>query len=327
LWKLGHKFPLMRKIFYKYNSDTLSYERVYLSIKQRILTVLRQLGIGFFIGGGMLAIAFFYFDSPKEQQLKKENKLLLTQYQILSKQISENEKILEELQQRDDDLYRTMFNANPIPSSIRKPGVGGTNRYEHLLSFPSSGIVIATTAKLDMMTKQLYVQSNSYDELTRLIKTSEERVKHIPAIMPLSGKQMKGMSSGYGMRFHPIYGGIRPHTGVDLNANTGTPIHATGAGIVESAKWEGGYGYAVVINHGFGYKTLYGHCSKMTVHPGQKVVRGQNIALVGSTGASRGPHVHYEVIVNGAYDNPVKYFFMGLTPEEYSQMLYEAENR
>ena len=317
----------MGKIFFKYNSQTLSYERVYLSVKQRIWGFFRQLCIGILVGAVLFSVAFYSFDSPKEQQLKKENKLLLTQYNVLSKRIDENEKILEELQQRDDDLYRSMFNANPIPSSIRKPGVGGTNRYEHLLTVSNSSLVVATTAQLDMMTKQLYVQSNSYDELTELIKTNDERIKHIPAIIPLNNKQMKGLSSGYGMRHHPIYGVYKPHTGVDLNANTGTPIYATGAGVVEFADWRSGYGYAVIINHGFGYKTLYGHCSKMKVEPGQKVVRGQEIALVGATGAAIGPHVHYEVIVNGNYDNPVKYFIMDLTPEEYGQMLYEAENR
>ena len=317
----------MAKIFYKYNIDTLSYERVYLSVKQRIWSIFRQLFIGIAIGIGLLVLVTYTVDSPKEQQLKKDYKLLLTQYQVLSKRIDEDEKIIEELQQRDDNLYRTMFNANPIPSSIRKPGVGGTNRYEHLLTVPNSSLVIATTAKLDMMTKQLYVQSNSYDELTELIKTNEERIKSIPAIMPLAAKQMKGLSSGFGYRIHPIYGNLRMHTGVDLNANTGTPIYATGGGVVETAGWEGGYGYTVVIKHGFGYKTLYGHCSQIKVHIGQKVVRGQEIALVGDTGTATGSHVHYEVIVNGQVDNPAKYFILDLTPEEYGKMLYEAQNR
>jgi murein DD-endopeptidase MepM/ murein hydrolase activator NlpD len=160
-----------------------------------------------------------------------------------------------------------------------------------------------------------------------MIKTNEERIKCIPAIMPLSVKYMKKLSSGFGMRIHPVFGNLRMHTGVDLNSNTGTPIYATGGGVVESAEWQSGYGYAVVINHGFGYKTLYGHCSKMKVHPGQKVVRGQEIAWVGATGTATGSHVHYEVMVKGQYDNPAKYFFMDLTPEEYGQMLYEAENR
>ena len=317
----------MSKIFYKYNPQTLSYDRVYLSMGQRVLAVFRQLFIGIVIGVGLFAFVFYSFDSPKEQQLKKDNKLLLTQYQILSKRIDENEKILAELQQRDDDLYRTMFNANPIPSSIRKSGIGGTNRYEHLSTVPNASLVIATTAKLDMMTKQLYVQSNSYDELAELIKTNEERIKCIPAIMPLSAKELKQLSSGFGMRVHPIYGSPKMHTGVDLNANVGAPIYATGAGVVESAEWQGGYGYAVVINHGFGYKTLYGHCSKMKVFPGQKIVRGQEIAFVGATGTATGSHVHYEVIVNGQHVNPALYFILDLTPEEYGKMLYEAENR
>jgi murein DD-endopeptidase MepM/ murein hydrolase activator NlpD len=317
----------MSNIFYKYNSRTLSYERVYPTAKQRIWSVCRQLFIGVLIGGSMLAVAVYSFDSPKEQQLKKENKLLLTQYRLLSKRIDENEKTLGELQKRDDDFYRVMFNANPVPASLRKPGIGGTNRYEHLLTVPNSGLVVTTTAKLDLLTKELYVQSNSYDELAELIRKKEERSRNVPAIMPLSSKEMKGVSSGFGMRIHPIYGSLRKHTGIDLNANVGTPIYATGGGVVESAGWDGGYGYAVVINHGFGYKTRYGHCHTMLVNVGQKIVRGQQIATVGATGDATGPHVHYEVIVKGDVDNPAKYFFMDLTPEEYAQMLFEAENR
>jgi len=317
----------MSTSFFKYNPQTLSYERVYLSVGQRIWVVFRQLLIGVVLGGSFFALAIYAFDSPREQQLKKEKKLLLTQYQILSKRIEANEGILEELQQRDDNLYRSLFNAEPIPMSIRRPGMGGSNRYEHLLTMPDPELVISTTAKLDMMTKELYVQSNSYDELSELIKTKEERMKHVPCIMPLSLQQMKGISSGFGMRVHPILGVLRPHTGVDLNAETGTPIHATGDGVVESAQWDSGYGLAVVIDHGFGFKTRYAHCCELKVRTGQKVVRGQEIGLVGATGAATGPHLHYEVMVKGQYDNPAHYFFMGVTPEEYAQLLFDAENR
>ncbi|MCL1937701.1 MAG: M23 family metallopeptidase [Candidatus Azobacteroides sp.] len=317
----------MSTIFYKYNPQTLSYERVYLSVKQRIWVVFRHLLIGIVIGGSLFAITMYAFDSPHEQQLKKEKKLLLTQYQILSKRIDANEKVLEELQKKDDNLYRALFNAEPIPMSIRRPGVGGSNRYEHLLTMPNSDLVISTTAKLDMMTKEMYVQSNSYDELSGLIKTKEERIKNVPCIMPLSIKQMKGISSGFGMRIHPIFGDLRAHTGVDLNAEPGTPIYATGNGVVESAQWDGGYGNMVVIDHGFGFKTRYGHCRELKVRVGQKVVRGQEIATVGSTGTATGPHVHYEVLVKGQFDNPAKYFFMGISPEEYAQLLFDSENR
>ncbi|GHV10055.1 peptidase M23 [Bacteroidia bacterium] len=317
----------MSKIFYKYNEQTLSYERVYPTAGQRLWSICRQLIIGALIGGSIFWVATYTIDSPKETQLKKENQLLQTQYKIVSKQIEEGEKILEELQQRDDDLYRILFNAEPIPTGIRQPGGIGSSRYEHLLKFPNSDLVIATTAKLDRMTHQIYVQSKSYDELADLIETKEDRIKRVPGVMPLAAKQLKSVSSGFGMRIHPIYGNVRMHTGIDLNAPVGTPIYATGDGTVESAGWEGGYGYSVVIDHGFGYKTRYAHDSSILVRVGQRVVRGQQIAKVGATGDATGPHVHYEVLVKGQVDNPAKYFFMDLTPEEYDKMLFEAENR
>ncbi|MDR3339450.1 MAG: peptidoglycan DD-metalloendopeptidase family protein [Candidatus Symbiothrix sp.] len=317
----------MSKTFFQYNPETLTYDRVYLSVVQRILIVFRQLVIGVGIGAVLFGIATYAFDSPLEQQLKKDNKLLLTQYQVLSRRIAENEKVLEDLTERDNKLYRTIFNAEPIPAAIRQQGFGGTNRYEFLLDIPNSDLVIATTQKLDMMSKELYVQSNSYDELIDLIKNKEERMKSIPAIRPLSSKDFIEMSSGFGMRVHPIWGDLRPHTGVDLTAEAGSPIYATGNGVVESAQWDGGYGYCVVIDHGFGYKSLYGHCKEMVVRSGQKVVRGQKIATVGMTGDASGNHVHYEVKVKDVIDNPSKYFFMDLTPEEYEEMLFLSENR
>ena len=317
----------MNKAFYRYNPETLNYERVYLSKGQRIWAIFRQLFIGIGVGFLLFSVATYLIDSPKERQLKKENKLLLAQYHVLSKQIDENQKILTDLQERDDHLYRAIFNADPIPASIRKPGFGGTNRYESLMEMPNSELIISTTRKLDIMTKELYVQSNSYDELSELIKSKEERMRNIPAIIPIVGKDLIRISSGFGMRVHPVYGVLKPHTGIDLNAKKGTPIYATGNGTVESAKWEGGYGNSVVINHGFGYKTRYAHCTTMTVRPGQKVLRGQQIATVGTTGTSTGYHLHYEVILKGVHDNPAKYFFMDLTPEEYDEILFISENR
>jgi murein DD-endopeptidase MepM/ murein hydrolase activator NlpD len=313
----------MSKIFFQYNPKTLSYERVYLSIRQRFFVIFRQFAIGIGIGVVLFGFASYAFDSPHEKQLRKENKLLLTQYKVLSRRIAENQKVLDELQERDDKLYRTMFNADPIPAAIRRQGYGGTDRYEFLLDMPNSDLVIATTQKLDIMTKELYVQSGSYDELIELIKTKDDRMKSIPAIRPLVGE----VSSGFGMRTHPIFGDLRGHTGIDLRADSGSPIYATGNGIVESARWDGGYGNCVVINHGFGYKSVYGHCKEMKVRPGQKVMRGQKIATVGMTGVANGNHVHYEVRVKDKPDNPAKYFFMDLTPEEYDEMLFISENR
>jgi murein DD-endopeptidase MepM/ murein hydrolase activator NlpD len=317
----------MGKTSYHFDPHTLTYEEVKRSIGQKIWAVLKQLIIGVGIGVVLFVIAFYIVDSPREQRLKKENKLLVAQYGVLSHRIDEYQKVLDDLQQRDDQLYRAIFNADPIPASIRRPGFGGTNRYEHLLDIPNSELVISTTKKLDIMTKEMYVQSNSYDELIGLIKQKEQRMNNIPAIRPLSGKDLKGVSSGFGMRIHPIFGDLRMHTGIDLNAEGGSPIYATGNGTVESAGWEGGYGNCVVIDHGFGFKSLYGHCKEMLVRPGQKVSRGQKIATVGMTGVASGNHVHYEVLVKNKCDNPAKYFFMDLSPEEYSEMLYIAEHR
>jgi len=317
----------MSKIFFQYNPKTLSYERVYISINQRIWIVFRQLIIGVGIGVILFGIATYAFDSPRERQLKKDNKLLLTQYEVLNRRISENEKIMSDLQQRDDLLYRAIFNADPIPESIRRQGFGGTNRYESLMNMPNSDLVIATTRNLDIMTKEIYVQSNSYDELMGLIKIKDQRMKSIPAIVPIEVKDKKQYQSGFGMRIHPLYGDWRMHTGIDISADAGTPIHATGNGVVEFAAWKEGYGNCVVINHGFGFESLYGHCKEIYVKPGQKIVRGQTIAAVGMTGVATGNHVHYEVLVKGKYDNPAKYFFMDLSPKDYDEVLFISENR
>jgi murein DD-endopeptidase MepM/ murein hydrolase activator NlpD len=317
----------MSKIFFQYNPKTLSYERVYISLGQRIWIVFKQLIIGVGIGVLLFGVATYAFDSPREQQLKKDNKLLLTQYEVLRRRIAENEKILSDLQQRDDLLYRAIFNADPIPESIRRQGFGGTNRYESLLNMPNSDLIISTTRNLDIMTKELYVQSNSYDELIKLIKNKDERMKSIPAIVPISLKDKKQFSSGFGMRVHPIRGDWHMHTGLDIAADAGSPIYVTGNGVVESSRWDGGYGNCIVVDHGFGYKSVYAHCKEMLVRPGQKIKRGQKIATVGMTGVASGNHVHYEVLVKGKYDNPAKYFFVDLSPEDYNEVLFISENR
>ncbi len=316
----------MRKAYYFYNPQTLSYERAYPSWKQRLWIVFRHLLVGIIVGAGVFAFALYYFDSPGEQQLKKENRLLQSQYEILSRRMNDNQKVLNDLQQRDDNLYRAIFHAEPIPSSIRKPGYGGTNRYEKLMNMPNSDLVISTTQKMDIMSKQLYVQSLSYDELADMIANQKDRAKCIPAIQPVANKDLTRIASGYGMRIDPVYGYPKFHEGMDFTAKLGTDIYATGDGTVELAEWYSGYGNCVVVNHGYGFKTLYGHCDKLQVRVGQKVTRGETIAKLGNTGKSTGPHCHYEVIVNGVHDNPAKYYYLDLTPEEYDRMIQIAEN-
>lgn len=315
-----------RKSYYIYDPNTLSYERVYPSTKDRVFTIIRHLSTGIVIGVVLFFTLMRFLDSPMESQLRKENKLLQTQYEVLSLRLANAFDILNDIQQRDENLYRAIFQAESIPESIRKAGFGGVNRYEHLMNLSNADLVVATTQKMDMLTKQLYVQSNSLEELINIGQTQEERVKCIPSIQPISNKDLKRTASGYGMRMDPIYRVPRFHAGMDFSAKIGTEIYATGNGVVTFVGWKQGYGNCLMINHGFGYETLYGHMSKAIARVGQKVVRGEIIGEVGNTGKSTGPHLHYEVIVRGRNDNPSKYYFMDLSPEEYEQMIQIAEN-
>lgn len=315
-----------RKTYYLYNPATLSYERVYPSAKERFLAVLRHLCIGIALGVVAFFAMMYLVPSPMESRMQKENKLLQTQYEVLSLRLNEALGVLEDIQQRDESLYRSIFQAESIPESIRKSGFGGSNRYEHLTTLSNPELVISTTQKMDMLSKQLYIQSNSLEELINLGKGQEERLKCIPAIQPISNKDLRRTASGYGFRIDPIYRTPKFHSGMDFSAKTGTEIYATGNGTVTYAAWKQGYGNCIIIDHGYGYQTLYGHMSKYNARVGQKVNRGEIIGYVGNTGKSTGSHLHYEVIVHGRHDNPSKYYFMDLSPEEYDQMIQIAEN-
>lgn len=315
-----------RKTYYRYNPNTLDYERVYPSAKDRIFTVLRHLSTGILFGIATFFIMFYVVDSPMESLLRKENRLLQTQYEVLDLRLNSALEILDELQQRDENLYRAIFQAESIPESVRKSGFGGTNRYSQLMEASNSALVVSTTQKMDMLRKQLYIQSNSLEELIQLGKSQKERAECIPAIQPISNKDLKQTASGYGIRIDPIYRTPRFHSGMDFSAKIGTDVYATGNGTVVMAGWKQGYGNCITINHGFGYQTLYGHLSKYKVRVGQKVKRGEVIGEVGNSGKSTGPHLHYEVLVKGKHDNPSKYYYMDLTPEEYDRMIQIAEN-
>jgi murein DD-endopeptidase MepM/ murein hydrolase activator NlpD len=315
-----------RKSYYLYDPNTLSYERVYLSFKDRLFAVVRHLSTGIVIAIIIYFAFTRFFDSPMEAQLRKENRLLQTQYEVLSLQLNESFAVLNDIQQRDENLYRAIFQVESIPEAIRKAGVGGANRYEHLMTLSNPDLIVSTTQKMDMLKRQLYVQSNSLEELVNIGRTQEERLKCIPAIQPIANKDLKRMASGYGMRIHPIYRIPKFHSGMDFSAPTGTDIYATGNGVVIFSGWKQNYGNCITVDHGFGYQTLYGHLSKSNARVGQKVTRGEVIGYVGSTGLSTGPHLHYEVIVRGKHDDPSKYYFMDLSPQEYEQMIQLAEN-
>ncbi len=317
---------MKRKVYYRYNPQTLTYERIYPSTKDRVFTVFRHLISGIIVGIVALVAFVYFFGTPWGEAQKKENLLMRTQYEVLSKRLDEATRVLGDIQQRDDNLYRAIFHADPVPQSIRNSGIGTPGRYDHLMELPSPDLIIQTTKKMDYISKQLYIQSNSFDDVLNMAKTQKDRLKHIPAIQPVSDKYLKQMASGYGVRIDPIYGTARFHEGMDFAANIGTPVYATGDGTVTLADWKQGYGKCIIIDHGYGYETLYAHLNEYKVRAGQKVTRGEMIGEVGNTGKSTGPHLHYEVHVRGQVDNPAKYYFMDLTPEEYDKMLQIAAN-
>lgn len=316
----------MRKVYYIYNPQTQTYDRIYPTVRQRVVSYLRRL----FFDIGLVGICFIglliLFGSPSEKELRKENSRLQAQYDVLDARLEEAMGVLQDIQQRDDNLYRVIFQADPVPTAIRKAGYSGTNRYEDLMNMANSELVINTTQKLDLLRKQLYIQSTSFDDVVELCKNHDEMLKCIPAIQPISNKDLKQTASGYGTRIDPIYGTTRFHAGMDFSANPGTDVYATGDGTIVKAGWQTGYGNTIIIDHGFGYQTWYAHLRDIRTRVGKRVVRGEVIGGVGSTGKSTGPHLHYEVHVKGKVVNPVNYYFMDLSAEEYDRMIQIAEN-
>ena len=317
----------MRKVYYIYNPKTRTYDRVYPTLKQRIVNILTRLFVGMGLGVASFILLLWIFGSPSENQLRIENSRLLAQYNVLSRRLDEALGVMQGIQQRDDNLYRVVLQADPVADAVRKAGFGGTNRYEELMDMANADLVINTTQKLDMLTRQLYIQSKSFDEVVDLFKDHDNMLQSIPAIQPVANKDLKYTASGYGMRIDPIYKTAKFHSGMDFSANIGTPVYATGDGVVKKAGWQSGYGKIIVINHGHGYETWYAHLNDYDVRVGQKVKRGEVIGEVGNTGKSTGPHLHYEVHVKGKVVNPVNYYFMDLSAEDYDKMIELAANQ
>ena len=316
----------MRKVYYIYNPKTRTYDRIYPTMRQRVMSYLRRLFVGMGLGAGSFIVLLLIFGSPSEKDLRMENSRLQAQYHILSSRLDESLQVMKGLQQRDDNLYRVMMQADPVADALRTPSYNKTNRYEDLMELPSAKLVVNTTQKMDLLERQLYIQSKSFDEVLALCKKHDEMLECIPAIQPVSNKDLKQTASGYGTRIDPIYKTVKFHSGMDFSANVGTPVYATGNGVVRKAGWEGLYGNCIQIDHGFGYVTRYAHLSKIDVRVGQKVVRGATIGKVGTTGKSTGPHLHYEVMVKGQIVNPVNYYFMDLNADDYDRMVEIAAN-
>src|SRR5665647_1126907 len=313
-------------INYRFNPDTLSFDRIERNVRTLIKKALGYLSTGIVSGMIFFFIFLQFFDTPVTKRLKRENEQLLSQYNLMNKDIEKISKALEDIQMRDDNIYRVIFEANPIPSSVRMAGFGGSNRYTKLESMDNSELIISVAKKLDILSKQVYVQSKSYDDVVRMALGKEKMLASIPSIMPVSNRDLKRTASGWGMRMHPIYRIPRFHYGMDFTAPTGTDVFSTGNGIVKEVGRNSGYGNTVVIDHGYGYETLYGHLSRTKVAVGQTINRGDVIGFVGSSGASTAPHLHYEVMKNGQKVNPQNYYFQDLNPLEYEKMITISSN-
>lgn len=310
----------MVKEKYFYDPETLSYKRVEIKTVDKvkksfffITSILLTSFLGWIVFGQI-------FESPKEKGLMRENENLKIQFSYLDKRLQEQQKVLDDIAQRDNNIYRLYFEANPIPIEQRKAGFGGVNRYKSLEDYENSEMIIDVTKKMDVLSKQLAIQSKSLDEIVNMAKNKEEMLASIPAIMPVKKETLTRMASGYGMRMHPILKIKKKHEGMDFTAKRGTPIFASGNGVVTRANRSTTYGNVVYIDHGYGYQTRYAHMHKIIIKKGKKVKRGDLIGYVGNTGRSVAPHLHYEVRYNGKPVNPMGYYYGNLTPKEFKEM-------
>lgn len=316
----------LRKTKYQINPKTLAMERVEVGFRYW----LRRSGwylIGGICFGVMFFLVFFYFfPSPRESQLKQQNRNLEAQLHVLNRQVDAMQVVMKDFEQRDENLYRVLFGAEPIPLAVRTGANRKITYYDSIARMTNSQLAADLTFKVDQLAKETYIQAKSYDELLELAKTQEVRMENLPAIQPVLNKDLKRTASGYGMRIDPVYHVRRFHAGMDFSAPIGTDVFATGNAKVVFTGWKQGYGNTVELDHGFGYTTLYAHLYKIIVNNGQQVKRGDIIALVGNTGKSTGPHLHYEVRYQNKPVDPRNFYFYDLTPEQYDQMIQLSNN-
>ena len=311
---------------YIFNPQTLDYEEYRTPSGKRIRNALLFILAAGILGYIAVTLIHNTIGTPQERMQAREIEFMKLQYDIMNDKIKNIDALLDEMQDRDDNIYRVIFEAEPIPTSIRKAGYGGSNRYEALEGYEYSGIVKEISKKIDVIESQLYVQSKSLDEVYDMAKNKAQMLSCIPAIMPVKDVDIYRISSHFGHRTDPFYKVQKMHNGIDFSGPVGTHIYSTGDGVVEKViSGSGGYGNNIVINHGYGYKTRYAHLKKANVKVGQKVKRGEYIADMGNSGKSTAPHLHYEVIWNGKAINPINFFFNDLTPEEYEKILELSE--
>ena len=317
----------MSKVKYYYDHDTLSYREIKVTNKNRISGVLLFLLASFFFGITSLLILLNsdIINTPSEVAQKRSLENFKLQFDILNKKLGQLEKVIANIENRDNNLYRVYFEASPIPEEQRRAGFGGINRYKDLEGYDNSDLIINTTKRLDILTKQTVVQSRSLEEIESLSKNKASLIEAIPTIQPIKNKDLTRVASGYGYRIDPFTKIRRFHYGMDFTAKRGTPIYATGNGIVKRAdNRSSGYGKHIRIDHGFGYVSLYAHLSKYKVRRGQKVKRGDIIGYVGNSGRSVGPHLHYEILKDNKKINPLNFYYGNLTAQEYEALLTQS---
>ncbi len=310
----------MKKVKYYYDSENLAYRK----IKTKRSTKFGYAAL-FLVAAGIFGVLSFvillntpFFETPKDRLQAREIENLKLTYSLLNKKMDQIDEVLESVAERDNNIYRVYFNTSPIPDAQRKAGFGGVNRYNELEGFNNSELVINTSKRVDVISKELAIQSKSLDEILKLAKEKSALLEAIPAIQPVRNENLRAVASGFGYRSDPFTKVRKFHAGMDFSAKTGAPIFATGDGVVQRAdNTASGYGNHIVLRHGFGYETLYAHLSKYNVKRGQKVKRGDIIGFVGSTGRSEGPHLHYEVHKNGEVVNPLNFYYGNISAAEY----------
>lgn len=318
----------MRKIKYYYNTHTLRYEKLEVPLRVKLLRIFGFIAAALTTSFIILMIGQKYFPSKNERLLRNENDQLQYQLKILNAKLSEVSDRLTDIEKRDNAVYRNIFEAAPIPDSARAKAIERINELTKVSQMNENELVKNIALSLQTINNRLINQDKSFDEIEKMVANKEQLLASIPAIQPVSNKQLERIASGFGYRTDPVYKVSKFHAGLDFTAPTGTPIYATADGTIEKAEFNaGGYGNHVIIDHGYGYETLYGHMVRIKARVGNKVKRGEIVGWVGSTGKSTGPHCHYEVHKNGDPVDPVYYFYNDLTPDQYDRLLTLAATR
>jgi murein DD-endopeptidase MepM/ murein hydrolase activator NlpD len=315
----------MKKIKYYYNTNTLRYEKLEVPLRVKLLRIFGFIAAALVTAALISYFAFQFIGSPNEKLLRMQNERLSERYARLRDKVNSLDQQMDELEKRDNNVYRAIFEANPIPDSARAKELEAEKEIATVEGMPNNQLYSSIVNSLNLLTSRIAAQTKSYVQIDGLMKNKEQLLSHTPAIQPVSNKDLNRIASGFGYRIDPVYKTVKMHAGLDFAAPTGTPIYATANGTVTTAGNKGnGYGNHVIINHGYGYETLYGHMVKVKINPGKKVTRGEIIGWVGSTGKSTGPHCHYEVHKNGNKIDPVYFFYNDLSPDQFDRLLKQA---